>query len=207
MMSFRKLGLGDALLRVLNEKNYAAPTPIQLKAIPAIIEGRDVIAGSQTGTGKTAAFALPILEKLSQNERRGKHCYIRTLILTPTRELASQVEASFHEYSRHLPLKSAVVFGGVKMAAQVHKLRRGFDILVATPGRLLDHMRNGTVNLSRVNTFVLDEADRMLDMGFIRDIRKVIATLPKSRSLCTCAAIFTPPKTTADFNGKCREYS
>lgn len=190
-MNFEELGLSSPLLRVLKEKNYTSPTPIQEQAIPVIIQGRDVIAGSQTGTGKTAAFALPILEKLSQKDRVGKGCYIRTLILTPTRELASQVEASIHVYSEHLPLKSAVIFGGVKMAAQIHKLRRGFDILVATPGRLLDHLQNGTVDLSRVSTFVLDEADRMLDMGFIRDIRKIIAALPKTRQNLLFSATYS----------------
>ena len=143
-MNFEELGLSDPLLRVLKEKNYKTATLIQQQAIPVIREGRDIIAGSQTGTGKTAAFALPILEKLSETERSGKHCFIRTLILTPTRELAGQVEASIHEYSKHLKLKSAVIFGGVSMSAQIHKLNRGFDILVATPGRLLYHLQNRT---------------------------------------------------------------
>lgn len=190
-MNFTDLGLCAPLLRVLEEKGYSTPTLVQQKTIPVINEGRDVIAGSQTGTGKTAAFALPILNNLSLKDRTGKGCYIRALILTPTRELATQVEEKIDEYSTHLSLKSAVIFGGVKMAAQVHKLRRGFDVLVATPGRLLDHLRNGTVNLSRVNTFVLDEADRMLDMGFIRDIRSIIAALPKQRQNLLFSATYS----------------
>jgi len=190
-MTFEELGLSAPLLSVLHEKNYTVATPIQQQAIPVIREGRDVIAGSQTGTGKTAAFALPILENLSLTDRRGKQCFIRTLILTPTRELASQVEANIHEYSKNLPLKSAVIFGGVSMSAQIHKLRRGFDILVATPGRLLDHLQNGTVNLSRVSTFVLDEADRMLDMGFIRDINKIMNVLPKTRQNLLFSATYS----------------
>lgn len=190
-MNFAELGLCEPLLRVLNEKNYTHPTAIQKQAIPVILQGGDLIAGSQTGTGKTAAFALPILSKLSKKDRGNKHTYIRTLILTPTRELASQVEEKIHEYSEHLPLRSAVIFGGVKMPAQVHKLRRGVDILVATPGRLLDHLCNGTVNLSRVSTLVLDEADRMLDMGFIRDIKKIIEVLPKNRQNLLFSATYS----------------
>lgn len=190
-MTFAELGLCAPLLRVLNEKKYTTPTPIQEQAIPVIKQGKDLIAGSQTGTGKTAAFALPILDRLSQNDRATKGCYIRVLIITPTRELATQVEGKIHEYSEHLPLTSAVVFGGVKMSAQIHKLRRGFDILVATPGRLLDHIRNGTVNLSRVSTFILDEADRMLDMGFIHDIRKIIAAIPKNRQNLLFSATYS----------------
>ncbi|HHZ88539.1 MAG TPA: ATP-dependent RNA helicase RhlE [Chromatiaceae bacterium] len=177
-MSFDSLGLSAELLRAIDEQGYTEPTPVQLKAIPLILNGKDVMAGAQTGTGKTAGFTLPLLHRLSTTPTSKGRRPVRALILTPTRELAAQVEESVKTYSRHLPLKSAVVFGGVKINPQIDKLRRGVDILVATPGRLLDHAGQKTVDLSHVEILVLDEADRMLDMGFIHDIRKVLALLP-----------------------------
>ncbi len=181
-MSFETLGLSAGLLRAIGEQGYTEPTPIQRKAIPMILGGKDVMAGAQTGTGKTAGFTLPLLQLLSNNPIKTGRRPIRALVLTPTRELAAQVGDSVNTYGRHLPLKSAVVFGGVKINPQIDKLRRGVDILVATPGRLLDHAGQRTVDLSQVEILVLDEADRMLDMGFIHDIRKVIALMPANES-------------------------
>jgi len=177
-MSFDSLGLSAELLRAVHEQGYNEPTPIQIKAIPLILEGRDIMAGAQTGTGKTAGFTLPLLQLLSSRAVDKNQRAVRALVLTPTRELAAQVEDSIKTYGRHLPLKSAVIFGGVKINPQIDKLRRGVDVLVATPGRLLDHARQKTVDLSRVEILVLDEADRMLDMGFIHDIKKIMALLP-----------------------------
>jgi len=177
-MSFDTLGLSAELLRAVSEQGYTEPTPIQRKAIPVILQGKDVMAGAQTGTGKTAGFTLPLLQRLSENPiSNGRHP-VRVLVLTPTRELAAQVGESVETYGRHLSLRSAVIFGGVKINPQIEKLRRGVDILVATPGRLLDHAGQKTVDLSQIEILVLDEADRMLDMGFIHDIRKVLALLP-----------------------------
>ncbi|MEK7773397.1 MAG: DEAD/DEAH box helicase, partial [Deltaproteobacteria bacterium] len=167
-MSFEHLGLQAELLGAVAAEGYTSPTPIQARAIPVILEGRDVLGGAQTGTGKTAAFALPILQLLNKG---GKGRLPRALILTPTRELAAQVEESVRTYGRNLPLRSTVIYGGVGINPQIEALRRGVDILVATPGRLLDHAGQGTLNLSKVEILVLDEADRMLDMGFINDIR------------------------------------
>ncbi len=178
-MSFDTLGLSAELLRAIGEQGYTEPTPIQRKAIPLILDGRDVLAGAQTGTGKTAGFTLPLLQRLHASTSPRRRA-IRALVLTPTRELAAQVGDSISAYGRHLPLRSAVIFGGVKINPQIEKLRRGVDILVATPGRLLDHAGQRTVDLSQVEILVLDEADRMLDMGFIHDIRKVLALLPAS---------------------------
>jgi ATP-dependent RNA helicase RhlE len=177
-MSFDTLGLAAELLRAISEQGYTEPTPIQSKAIPAILEGKDVLAGAQTGTGKTAGFTLPLLQRLNENQNKSKQRPIRALVLTPTRELAAQVGESIKIYGRHLPLRSTVIFGGVKINPQKDKLRQGVDILVATPGRLLDHIRQKTVDLSRVEILVLDEADRMLDMGFIHDIRRLLALMP-----------------------------
>jgi len=177
-MSFDSLGLSAELLRAVHEQGYNEPTPIQIKAIPLILEGRDIMAGAQTGTGKTAGFTLPLLQLLNSRPVDSNKRPVRALVLTPTRELAAQVEQSVITYGRHLPLNSAVIFGGVKINPQIDKLRRGVDILVATPGRLLDHARQRTVDLSKVEILVLDEADRMLDMGFIHDIRKIMAMLP-----------------------------
>ncbi|VAW82425.1 ATP-dependent RNA helicase RhlE [hydrothermal vent metagenome] len=177
-MSFDTLGLSAELLRAISEQGYNEPTPIQRKAIPVVLEGKDVLAGAQTGTGKTAGFTLPLLQRLSDKPASKSRRPVRALVLTPTRELAAQVGDSVKTYGRHLPLQSAVIFGGVKINPQIEKLRRGVDILVATPGRLLDHANQKTVDLSQVEILVLDEADRMLDMGFIHDIRKVMAMLP-----------------------------
>jgi len=177
-MSFDTLGLSAEILRAVHEQGYNEPTPIQVKAIPLILEGRDIMAGAQTGTGKTAGFTLPLLQLLNSRPTDPGQSAVRALVLTPTRELAAQVEQSIITYGRHLPLKSAVIFGGVKINPQIDKLRRGVDILVATPGRLLDHARQRTVDLSKVEVLILDEADRMLDMGFIHDIRKILALLP-----------------------------
>ncbi|MCW9088699.1 MAG: ATP-dependent RNA helicase RhlE [Gammaproteobacteria bacterium] len=189
-MSFDTLGLSADILRAVSEKGYSEPTPIQRQAIPVVLNGGDLMAGAQTGTGKTAGFTLPLLERLSRSAAKGPRP-VRALILTPTRELAAQVEESVVTYGKYLPLRSAVVFGGVKINPQIEKLRRGVDILVATPGRLLDHLSQKTVDLSRVEVLVLDEADRMLDMGFIRDIRKVLAVLPKQRQNLLFSATFS----------------
>ncbi len=188
-MSFSTLGLSAELLRAVSEKGYTQATPIQMQAIPVILEGRDILAGAQTGTGKTAGFALPLLQRLNC-QQPGARRAIRALILTPTRELAAQVEESVRIYGRHVPLKSTVIFGGVGIRPQIDMLRRGVDILVATPGRLLDHVGQRTVDLSKVEILVLDEADRMLDMGFIRDIRKIIALLPRKRQNLLFSATF-----------------
>ncbi len=179
-MSFDSLGLSAGLLRAIGDQGYSEPTPVQRKAIPVILEGKDVLAGAQTGTGKTAGFTLPLLQRLSANTVNKGRRPVRALVLTPTRELAAQVGDSVKTYGRHLPLQSTVIFGGVKINPQIDKLRRGIDILVATPGRLLDHAGQKTVDLSQVEILVLDEADRMLDMGFIHDIRKVLALLPRN---------------------------
>jgi len=177
-MSFLQLGLSAELLRAVSEKGYSEPTPVQRQAIPVILEGRDILAGAQTGTGKTAGFTLPLLQRLQGWKPTGKYHPVRALILTPTRELAAQVAESVTMYGKYLPMKSAAVFGGVSINPQITKLRRGVDILIATPGRLLDHLNQRTVDLSQVQILVLDEADRMLDMGFIRDIRKIMEHLP-----------------------------
>lgn len=188
-MLFNQLGLSAELLRAVDEKGYKEVTPIQQQSIPLILAGKDVLAGAQTGTGKTAGFTLPLLQHLqnSPNNRRS----IRALILTPTRELAAQVAESVRDYGSHLPFKTAVIFGGVSINPQISKLRNGVDIVVATPGRLLDHMQQRTIDLSKVEFLVLDEADRMLDMGFIRDIRKVLAVLPKQRQNLLFSATFS----------------
>ncbi|MDH3948415.1 MAG: DEAD/DEAH box helicase [Gammaproteobacteria bacterium] len=191
-MSFESLGLRAELLRAVSEKGYSNPTPIQQQAIPPILEGRDIMGGAQTGTGKTAGFTLPLLQRLMAfgKQEKGSRA-IRALVLTPTRELAAQVAESVDTYGKFLPLKSAVVFGGVKINPQIQKLNNGVDILVATPGRLLDHVSQKTVDLSKLDILVLDEADRMLDMGFIRDIRKVLALLPKQKQTLFFSATFS----------------
>ena len=189
-MSFSSLGLRAELVRAVADSGYECPTPIQAKAIPVILAGRDVLAGAQTGTGKTAGFTLPLLQRLMES-RPASGRPIRALVLTPTRELAAQVEASVRAYGRHLPLTSAVIFGGVNINPQFATLRRGVDVLIATPGRLLDHAGQGTVDLSSVEILVLDEADRMLDLGFIRDIRRVLALLPKKRQNLLFSATFS----------------
>ena len=191
-MSFDQLGLRAELVRAVTEKGYATPTPIQSQAIPLVLEGRDLMGSAQTGTGKTAGFTLPILQRLAatappQNSRRP----VRALVVTPTRELASQVHDSIVNYGRYLSLKSTVVFGGVSINPQKQKLIRGVDILVATPGRLLDHVGQRSVDLSQVEILVLDEADRMLDMGFIHDIRKLLALVPKQKQTLLFSATFS----------------
>ena len=191
-MPFKSLGLRAELHRAVSEKGYSAPTPIQQQAIPPILEGRDLMGGAQTGTGKTAGFTLPLLHRLMETGNPGKgRRPVRALVLTPTRELAAQVAESVHTYGRYLPLKSTAVFGGVSINPQKMKLVRGVDILVATPGRLLDHVGQRSVDLSRVDILVLDEADRMLDMGFIHDIRKVLALLPKQKQTLLFSATFS----------------
>ncbi len=177
-MSFSKLGLSAEIVRAVSEQGYTEPTPVQAQAIPVILEGRDILAGAQTGTGKTAGFTLPLLHRLTANKSSSNKRVVRALILTPTRELAAQVGESVKIYGQHLPLKSAIIFGGVSINPQISKLRNGVDILIATPGRLLDLVNQKAVSLSEVEILVLDEADRMLDMGFIRDIKKIIALLP-----------------------------
>ncbi|OQY25445.1 MAG: ATP-dependent RNA helicase RhlE [Desulfobacteraceae bacterium 4572_35.2] len=190
-MSFNDLGLMAELLQAVTKQGYSEPTPIQAKAIPVILNGLDVLGGAQTGTGKTAGFTLPLLQLLSQKKCENNKRPVRALVLTPTRELAAQVGESVELYGKYLPLRSAVIFGGVKINPQIQTLRRGIDILVATPGRLLDHVSQKTLDLSKVEILVLDEADRMLDMGFIHDIRKVIALLPKQRQNLLFSATFS----------------
>jgi ATP-dependent RNA helicase RhlE len=201
-MHFTDLGLAEPLLRAVREQGYDTPTPIQAQAIPAVLKGGDLLAGAQTGTGKTAGFVLPMLQRLmavpSKRDARGRIA-IRALILTPTRELAAQVEESVRTYGKHVPLTSMVMFGGVGMQPQIDRLRKGVDILVATPGRLLDHHGQRTLDLSHVEIFVLDEADRMLDMGFIHDIKKVLAVVPaKKQSLLFSATFSDDIKALAD---------
>jgi len=191
-MSFDTLGLSAELLRAVREQGYDTPTPIQAQAIPVVLEGKDILAGAQTGTGKTAGFTLPMLQRLSENKNSSKSRRIRALVLTPTRELAAQVDDSVKTYSKYVSLYSAVVFGGVSLRPQVTQLRKGVDILVATPGRLLDHINQGNIDLSSVEILVLDEADRMLDMGFIHDIRKIMAMMPKQRQTLLFSATFSP---------------
>jgi len=213
-MSFSSLGLAEPLVRAVSELGYTQPTPIQLQAIPAVLAGGDLLAAAQTGTGKTASFVLPILQRLLQSQaaqaaapngsddrrdfrgaprggRAPRGPTIRALILTPTRELAAQVEESVREYGRHLPLRSMAMFGGVNINPQIERLRGRVDIVVATPGRLLDHVSQRTIDLSAVEILVLDEADRMLDMGFIHDIRRVLSLLPKKRQNLLFSATFS----------------
>ncbi|NUQ25525.1 MAG: DEAD/DEAH box helicase [Saprospiraceae bacterium] len=189
-MDFRQLELIDPILRALSAEGYTTPTPIQQQAIPVVLEGRDLLGCAQTGTGKTAAFAVPILQILYQQTQRKPG--IKVLILTPTRELAIQIDESFAAYGRHTGIKHAVIFGGVSQQQQTNALRRGVDVLVATPGRLLDLMNQGYVNLAQLEIFVLDEADRMLDMGFIHDVKRVIAKLPARRQTLFFSATMPP---------------
>lgn len=188
-MSFKSLGLSDALLKAVSEKGYTTPSPIQQKAIPVVLQGKDVLASAQTGTGKTAGFTLPMIDKLINNPRQGRR-KIRALVLTPTRELAAQIYDNVIEYSKYVDLKSMVIFGGVNQNPQVRTLRQGVDILVATPGRLLDLENQGMLSLSDVEFLVLDEADRMLDMGFIHDIKKVLKMVPARRQNLLFSATF-----------------
>ncbi len=189
-MQFNQLGLSQALLKAISKKGYTTPSPIQQKAIPPILQGKDVLASAQTGTGKTAGFTLPLLHLLSENPKE-KYKPIRALILTPTRELAAQVYANVKEYSTFLDIKSAVIFGGVNQNPQVATLRQGIDVLVATPGRLLDLINQNITSLKRVEILVLDEADRMLDMGFLRDIERIIKLMPEKRQNLMFSATFS----------------
>jgi len=187
-MSFKNIGLSDELLNTIQKEGYSEATPVQERAIPLINKGMDILAGAQTGTGKTAAFALPILNRLQKSNSKKRT--VRALILTPTRELAAQVNNSFRTYGTALPFKTIEIFGGVSMRPQKSKLKKGVDIVVATPGRLLDHLNQNTINLSEVEVFVLDEGDRMLDMGFKKDIEKVIKQLPQKRQNLLFSATF-----------------
>ncbi len=193
-MNFEELNLAPAIVQAVREQGYETPTPIQAQAIPAVLAGQDLLAGAQTGTGKTAAFTLPVLHLLSQREA-GKNRFggkaIRALVLTPTRELAAQVEESVRDYGKHLQLNSAVIFGGVGMNPQINRVQKGVDILVATPGRLLDLQGQGHLDLSTVEILILDEADRMLDMGFIHDVKKVLALLPQDKQSLLFSATFS----------------
>jgi len=189
-MSFNELGLSEPLLKAISDSGYTEPTAIQSAAIAPILSGKDLMASAQTGTGKTAAFTLPLLENLGQLDNPGNHP--RVLIITPTRELAAQIEASANTYGKHTTLQSLAVFGGVKIGPQIKKLRQGIDILVATPGRLLDLSQQGAVNLKHVDVLVLDEADRMLDMGFIPDIKRIQKLLPNSKQTLMFSATYSP---------------
>jgi len=189
-MTFETLGLSEELLRAVRTAGYTSPTPIQVQAIPAILEGKDIMAAAQTGTGKTAGFILPLLQRLC-NKPPIKSNRIRALVLTPTRELAAQVQDSVMTYGKYLPIRSAVVFGGVKINPQMMKLRRGIDVLVATPGRLLDLYQQNAIRFNDIEILVLDEADRMLDMGFIHDIKKIMSLLPKQRQNLMFSATFS----------------
>ena len=195
MSNFESLGLSKQLLLSVKKEGYTVPTPVQEQAIPLLLKGHDVLGVAQTGTGKTAAFALPVLQIMARKEIKGRR-KIRTLVLTPTRELAAQINQRFAAYSEHLSIYHQVIFGGVSQKPQVKSLRRGIDILVATPGRLLDLIEQGFIDLESIEFFVLDEADRMLDMGFIRDIKKVIKLLPKKRQNLLFSA--TMPSSIAD---------
>jgi ATP-dependent RNA helicase RhlE len=190
-MSFSSLGLSEPLLRAIEKQGYTTPTPVQAQAIPAVLSGKDVLAAAQTGTGKTAGFTLPLLQLLDQTEPK-KPGPVRALIITPTRELAAQIDESVTTYGRYLALPSTVVFGGVGIGPQKTKLRKGVKILTATPGRLLDLHNQGCVDLSKVEILVLDEADRMLDMGFIHDIRRILKLLPQQRQNLLFSATFSP---------------
>lgn len=190
-MLFKDLGLSAELLSAVEKKGYLEATPIQQQAIPLVLEGRDLLAGAQTGTGKTAGFTLPVLQRLQQTHSEGQKPYPRVLVLTPTRELAAQVHESVRDYGRYLPFRSAEIFGGVSINPQKQKLIKGVDIVVATPGRLLDHIQQRSINLSKIEILVLDEADRMLDMGFIRDIRKILNVIPKQRQTLLFSATFS----------------
>jgi ATP-dependent RNA helicase RhlE len=188
-MKFNELGLSAELLRAVEEQGYATPTPIQREAIPHILEGHDILAGAQTGTGKTAGFTLPMLQLLENGPSGPRR--IRALILTPTRELAAQVNESVHTYGKYRPVRAMEIYGGVSARPQITKINRGVDVVIATPGRLLDHVRQGNIDLSFVEMFVLDEADRMLDMGFIRDIKQIIKHLPRERQNLLFSATFS----------------
>jgi len=192
MTAFATLGLQQEILKAIHEKGYTEATPIQTKAIPLILQGGDILAGAQTGTGKTAGFTLPLLQRLMVNHKKQIKQPVRALILTPTRELAAQVADSVKTYGAYLPLKAQVIFGGVNINMQIRALQHGTDILIATPGRLLDLVSQKIIDLSHVEILVLDEADRMMDMGFINDIRKILALLPNKRQNLLFSATFSP---------------
>ncbi|MEN8928558.1 MAG: DEAD/DEAH box helicase [Flavobacteriales bacterium] len=189
-MTFKDLGLSNSLLKAIEEKGYTKPSPIQEKAIPRVLEGKDVLASAQTGTGKTAGFVLPILHLLDNGVEYRKRP-IRSLIITPTRELAAQIHQNVKEYAKHMDIKSMVMFGGVNQKPQVSQLKQGVDILIATPGRLIDLNNQGFIDLKKVKVFVLDEADRMLDMGFVRDIQRIMTLLPERRQNLLFSATFS----------------
>lgn len=191
-MTFENLNLIEPILKALQNEGYTNPTPIQQQAIPIVLSGKDILGCAQTGTGKTAAFGIPILQRMTQANYSGRKV-VRALVLTPTRELAIQIDDSFKTYGKHTPIRSTVIYGGVGQQAQVDAIKRGVDILVATPGRLLDLMNQGYIDLHTIEYFVLDEADRMLDMGFIHDVNKVIAKLPKKRQSLFFSATMPPP--------------
>jgi ATP-dependent RNA helicase RhlE len=191
-MSFTNLGLSEPLLKAIKEQGYDTPTPIQQKAIPVVIEGKDVLAAAQTGTGKTAGFTLPLLEKLSQTKPKMQKKQIRALVLTPTRELAAQVAESIKTYGKHMPYTSTVIFGGVGINPQLATIRKGVDIVIATPGRLLDIAGQKGIDFSALECLILDEADRMLDMGFIHDIKKLMKLMPQKRQTLLFSATFSP---------------
>jgi len=199
-MDFNQLGIIAPILKALKEKKYTEPTDIQVEAIPKILQRNDILGSAQTGTGKTASFAIPIIQNIYQNNHQNNKPQIKALIVTPTRELAIQIDDNIKQYSKHTDVKHAVIFGGVKQAAQVAKLKSGVHILTATPGRLLDLINQGYVRLDQIDTFVLDEADRMLDMGFIHDIRKLLEILPKKRQSLFFSA--TLPKNIVDLSRK-----
>ena len=191
-ISFEELALAAPIQRALAEQNYSTPSPIQAQSIPILLEGRDLLGIAQTGTGKTAAFSLPILDALHKNPQRARRKSARVLVLTPTRELATQISQSFDSYGRHLRIRKTLVFGGVGKNPQIRAMQPGVDVLVACPGRLLDHMKEGDIELSGVEYFVLDEVDRMLDMGFLRDVKKIVAALPKKKQSLFFSATLAP---------------
>jgi len=200
-MKFEELKIIPSILKAVKDKNYTEPTSIQAQAIPLVLDGEDILASAQTGTGKTAAFAIPIIQKLNKEQKHSKgKRKITTLVVTPTRELAIQIGDSFSDYGKYTNVKNTVIFGGVPQAKQQDALRRGVDVLVATPGRLLDMMNQGIISLRDIEFFVLDEADRMLDMGFIHDIKKIIAKLPQKRQSLFFSA--TMPKKIVDLSGQ-----
>ncbi|MDG1913019.1 MAG: DEAD/DEAH box helicase [Crocinitomix sp.] len=200
-MTFKELEIAEPILRAIAKKGYTNPTPIQEQSIPVLLKGKDLLGCAQTGTGKTAAFAIPIIQQLFEDETRNRnHRKIKSLIVTPTRELAIQIQENFKAYSKYTDLRNSVIFGGVKQGKQTAALKQGIDILVATPGRLLDLIGQGYITLKHIEYFVLDEADQMLDMGFIHDIKKIIAQLPHKRQSLFFSA--TMPKSIVELSGK-----
>jgi ATP-dependent RNA helicase RhlE len=191
-MTFKELNIIEPILKALTEKEYTLPTPIQAQAIPVLLNNRDILGCAQTGTGKTAAFAIPIIQQIIQERESGKYRDIKALILTPTRELAIQIDESFTDYAKYTPLRHCVIFGGVKQKSQTDKLQKGVDVLIATPGRLLDLINQKYISLNSISHFVLDEADRMLDMGFIHDIKRILPLLPRDRQTLFFSATMPP---------------